>query len=82
VCVFVARPWRRKGITVALLDAAAAYARKEGAALLEGYPVAPREGAVADVFAWTGLPGAFVKSGFREVARRSPSRPIMRLPLR
>lgn len=82
VCFFVARRWRRRGMTVALLDAAAAYARKRGARILEGYPMAPRAGAMPDVFAWTGLPGAFTKAGFREVARRSPSRPIMRLPLR
>lgn len=82
VCFFVARRWRRKGITVALLDAAAAYARKRGATMLEGYPVAPRDGAVPDVFAWTGLPGTFTKAGFKEVGRRSPSRPIMRLSLR
>jgi hypothetical protein len=69
-------------MTVALLDAAAAYARKRGARILEGYPMAPRAGAMPDVFAWTGLPGAFTKAGFREVARRSPSRPIMRLTLR
>ena len=81
VCFFVARPWRRKGMTVALLDAAADHARKRGARILEGYPVAPRAGAIPDVFAWTGLPGAFTKVGFEEVARRSPSRPIMRLVL-
>lgn len=81
VCFFVHRRWRRKGITVALLDAAAAYARKRGARQLEGYPVAPRAGKVPDVFAWTGLPGAFTKAGFQEVARRSPTRPIMRLSL-
>jgi GNAT superfamily N-acetyltransferase len=81
VCFFVARRWRERGITVALLDAAAAHARKRGARLLEGYPVAPRAGPVPDVFAWTGLPGGFAKAGFQEVARRSPPRPIMRLSL-
>jgi GNAT superfamily N-acetyltransferase len=81
VCFFVARAFRRQGVTARLLKAAADYARKHGAALLEGYPVDPRKGAMPDVFAYTGFPSAFRKAGFVEVARRSPSRPMMRLRL-
>ncbi|HET7903927.1 MAG TPA: GNAT family N-acetyltransferase, partial [Candidatus Eisenbacteria bacterium] len=77
-CFFVARGWRRKGVTVALLRAAAAHAASRGAKLLEGYPIAPKQGKVADAFAWTGIAGAFEKAAFEEVARRSPTRPIMR----
>jgi hypothetical protein len=55
------------------------YARKRGAKIIEGYPVAPRKGPIPDAFAWTGLMGAFEEAGFAEVARRSPSRPIVRL---
>jgi hypothetical protein len=64
-----------------LLTAAADYARKNGVKILEGYPVEPKRGAIADVFAWTGLVGSFKRAGFREVARRSATRPIMRLGL-
>jgi GNAT superfamily N-acetyltransferase len=77
-CFFVARPHRRTGLSVKLLSAAVAYAGWRGAAVVEGYPVDPKSGATADVFAWTGLAAAFRKAGFREVARRSPTRPIMR----
>jgi hypothetical protein len=35
-----------------------------------------------DVFAFTGLPGAFKKAGFVEAARRSPTCPIMRFEVR
>jgi len=31
-----------------------------------------------DVFAWTGFASAFKKAGFKEVIRRSETRPIMR----
>jgi GNAT superfamily N-acetyltransferase len=79
-CFFVARGFRRKGVTLALLKAAAAYARSQGASLLEGYPCEPKAG-YPDVFYYTGLASTFRKVGFREVARRSPSRPIMRLAL-
>ena len=74
-CFFVARPFRRKGVTEKLLRAAVKYARSCGAKIVEGYPV---EGAVADAFAWTGFVGVFRKAGFEEVARRSKGRPIMR----
>jgi GNAT superfamily N-acetyltransferase len=78
VCFFVAKPWRRRGVTSRLIEAAAKYARKQGARLVEGYPVAPRKGEMPDAFAYTGLPSAFEQAGFREVLRRSPTRPIMR----
>jgi len=78
-CLFVARPFRRAGVSVQLLRAAAGHARSRGAAIVEGYPVEPRTDAMPDAFAWTGLVSAFRKAGFREVARRSATRPIMRL---
>jgi GNAT superfamily N-acetyltransferase len=79
VCFFVAKPWRRRGITKALLEAAVAWAGKNGARIVEGYPVVARRGAMPDAFAYTGLPQAFESAGFREVARRSETRPIMRI---
>jgi len=81
-CFFVARTHRRRGVTVALLKGAATFAARRGARMLEGYPVEPRKGAIPDAFAWTGLSGAFRKAGFKEAARRSASRPIMRRALR
>jgi GNAT superfamily N-acetyltransferase len=80
-CFFIARKYRRTGLASKLLAAAAEYARKRGAKILEGYPVQPKRGAIADVFAFTGLAGSFRRAGFREVARRSATRPIMRLGL-
>jgi GNAT superfamily N-acetyltransferase len=79
VCFFVAKPYRRRGFSTRLLDEAAKYARKQGARIVEGYPVEPKtETRSPDVFVWTGLASAFQKAGFEEVARRSPARPIMR----
>jgi GNAT superfamily N-acetyltransferase len=79
VCFFIARPWRRHGLTSRLLEAAAKFARARGATMLEGYPVVPRSRTSPDVFAWYGLESSFLAAGFREVARPSPSRRIMRL---
>lgn len=78
VCFFVAKPFRRRGLSVALLRAAVDYVRQQGGAIVEGYPVAPKNGATPDAFAWTGLASAFRKAGFREVHRGSPTRPIFR----
>jgi GNAT superfamily N-acetyltransferase len=82
VCLFVARPFRRRGVSVKLLEAAADHVRRQGGELVEGYPVESRTGAMPDAFAWTGLAQAFRDAGFEEVARRSPSRPIMRRKVR
>lgn len=81
-CLFVARPFRQKGISVKLLKAAAEYARAQGCKVVEGYPVESRKGRMPDAFAYTGLPSAFRAAGFVEVARRSPIRPIMRYVVR
>jgi GNAT superfamily N-acetyltransferase len=79
-CFFVARGYRRAGLTQQMLEAAAKYARARGATILEGYPIEPH-GTSADAFAWWGLIGAFEKAGFREVMRRSPTHPIVRRSL-
>jgi GNAT superfamily N-acetyltransferase len=78
VCFFVAKPFRRKGVTHQLLTAAVEYARDKGAKIIEGYPVEPKAGSAPDVFVFTGLASAFRKAGFVQVARRSETRPIMR----
>lgn len=78
VCFFVAKAFRRKGISIRLLRAAVNYVRKEGGKIVEGYPVEPKKGRTPDPFAFTGLASAFRKVGFVEVIRRSETRPIMR----
>lgn len=80
VCFFIAREHRGQGLSVALLAAAAKHARRHGAKVLEGYPVAPSKTMPA-AFAWHGTAAAFAAAGFAEVARPSPSRRIMRLEL-
>jgi GNAT superfamily N-acetyltransferase len=77
-CLFVARPFRRRGLSSRMLRGAAEFAVKRGAAIVEGYPVEPRMARAPDAFLWTGTPGAFTAAGFREAARRSETRPIMR----
>ncbi len=77
VCLFVAKPWRKHGVSVALLKAASEYARKHGAKIVEGYPTDPGQ-TLPDPFVYTGLVSAFRSAGFEEVARPAKTRAIMR----
>jgi len=76
-CFFVAKSARRQGLTVKLLKAAIDYVESQVGKIVEGYPVDAQEDMPAP-FVHTGLSAAFQKAGFVEVARRSPTRPIMR----
>jgi len=75
----VRKDYRRRGVSAALLRAAVDYVRERGGEIVEGYPVEPRKPQVPDVYAFHGLAAAFRGAGFSEVARRSETRPIMRL---
>ena len=76
-CFFVRRDWRHRGVTTALLVEAARFAGANGGRIVEGYPSdTDKEQPAAFVF--HGLLGAFRRAGFREVARRSKHRPIVR----
>ena len=77
-CLFVVKAYRRKGVSVRMLEAAAEFAQANGASIVEGYPVQPSNERAPDPFIWTGTASAFQKAGFKEVARRSATRPIMR----
>ena len=77
-CLFVARPYRKRGLSSRLLRAAARFAGTQGARAVEGYPIEPTMERTPDPFVWLGVPSAFVRAGFREVLRRSRTRPIMR----
>jgi GNAT superfamily N-acetyltransferase len=79
VCFYIDRKFRRLGLTEIFLNYIILHCRKEGVKILEAYPV--DAGSNADyppVFAYTGFVSAYSKVGFKEVVRRSASRPIMR----
>lgn len=74
VCFFVDPAAKRSGVASALLDAAIARAAENGAAVLEGYPVAPRH---PNIDAYTGYLPMFLAGGF-EVVRDAGRRTIVR----
>jgi GNAT superfamily N-acetyltransferase len=80
-CLFVRKQDRRKGVSTQLLRAAVNLAAKQGAKIVEGYPVEPSMEKMPDPFLWHGIPSAFIAAGFKEIVRRSKSRPIMRITI-
>jgi ribosomal protein S18 acetylase RimI-like enzyme len=81
ICFVVPSAHRRQGVAHALLQGAMAYAKKRGATLLEGYPV-DKPGRQSDENMWFGAKSMYDRAGFKEVARRKPSRPVVRRKVR
>ena len=77
VCFFVSKPYRQSRLTHLLIQAAIRYAKEHGAKIIEAYPI--------DVHAkhieyerYSGLTTTYEEEGFKEVARRSERKPILR----
>jgi GNAT superfamily N-acetyltransferase len=81
VCFFVDRSARGRGLAERMLRAAVDYARSRGARLVEAYPV-DRDGRSHPDVMFFGAKSMFDRAGFREVARRRPTRPVVRRALR
>jgi GNAT superfamily N-acetyltransferase len=79
-CYYVPKEHRRTGLMSALLEAAARHARRQGARLLEGFPVSAQK--LTGCMGYTGLVPAYKKAGFRTVARPSRSMHVMHRALR
>jgi ribosomal protein S18 acetylase RimI-like enzyme len=81
VCFFVDRRARGRGLSERMLRAAVDYARSRGAHLMEAYPVDTDEQSHPDSM-FFGAKSMYDRAGFREVARRRSTRPVVRKALR
>jgi GNAT superfamily N-acetyltransferase len=80
-CFYIRRGYRRRGVMAALTVEALKVAKRANARALEAYPAdTARPGSTSNLF--TGTASTFKRLGFRAVARRQPSRPIMRHDLK
>lgn len=77
-CFYVRKGHRRQGITSVLISAAVNLARSAGAPAVEAYPL---DSDISPSATNAGYASTFAAAGFTEIVRRSPERPIMRLPL-
>jgi GNAT superfamily N-acetyltransferase len=80
-CFVVDPKTRHRGVAEAMLKGAVTWARKQGATLLEAYPC-DKPAKASDDSMWFGAKRMFDRAGFVEVARRKPTRPVMRKSLR
>ncbi len=74
-CFYVRKGYRKQGVTSTLIEAAIAAARHAGAPALEAYPLDAR---LTPSASGTGYVSTFERAGFTVVARRVPTRPVMR----
>ena len=77
-CFVVRKKFRRQGLSRLLLGEAVVFAQSQGAECIEGYPFDLDRG-VSRGDLYSGIFSAFLAEGFVEVARRLPTRPVVRL---
>lgn len=77
-CTFIAKAFRRKGLSLFMIKGAIEYASRKGVSTLEAYPVKPTAEKQPSVFLWVGIYQSFLKAGFEVVDDKSPKRPMMR----
>ncbi len=78
VCFVVPAQYRGQGVARALLDGAVEYAKSQFVTILEAYPV-DKSGRSRDDSMFFGAKSMYDAAGFEEVARRKPTRPVVRL---
>ena len=81
VCFYTAKEARGEHLAEAMLKGAIDYARSLGVRLIEAYPVDKQERERDDSM-WFGAKSMYDRAGFVEVARRKPTRPVVRKTLR
>jgi GNAT superfamily N-acetyltransferase len=80
-CFYIRTGYRGQGLMRTLLDAAVSFARQHRARTVEAYPIDSDRKLIWGE-SYVGLAPVFRAAGFEEVARRSPTRPLMRKTLR
>ena len=79
-CFFIQSRHRGRGLSHDLVTAGIAFARENGARVLEAAPM-DRAKQSKSIGLFVGSTQVFAKAGFAEVARQKPGRPLMRLTL-
>jgi GNAT superfamily N-acetyltransferase len=76
-CCFTRAGFRRRGVSRALVRAAAAFARSRGARSIEGYPMTTTDVITEELL--VGIDSVFADAGFVEVSRPTPRRAVRRI---
>lgn len=79
-CFVVRKKFLRRGLSRLLLREAVVFAQSQGAEWIEGYPFDLDQGnSRGDLY--PGILSVFLAEGFVEIARRLPTRPVVRLSI-
>jgi GNAT superfamily N-acetyltransferase len=76
-CLLTRAGFRKRGVSRALVRAAARFARERGARAIEGYPITTKNVILEELH--VGTVGVFAQAGFTEVGRPTLRRAVMRL---
>lgn len=76
-CFYIGRQFRKQGLMRGILNAAIDWAGENDANIIESYPL-DIPGRMSSSAAYTGVMPVYLDTGFTEVVRRSPNRPILR----
>jgi GNAT superfamily N-acetyltransferase len=76
-CMFIAKEYRKRGLSALLIEAAAKHAKKHKATILEAYPVDPD----SPSYRHMGFVPAFKRAGFEADGREGTRRHVMHLAL-
>jgi GNAT superfamily N-acetyltransferase len=74
VCFSIRREFRGQGVTEQLIEATADYAKRNGAIVLEAYPVDPD----SPSYRFMGYVPTFEAAGFEEIGRAGTRRHVTR----
>lgn len=80
-CIYAGKGYRNMGVSTELVKAVIEYARSSGIGILEAYPIDTKGKQTIANFVYMGFYSTFRKLGFKEMLRRSDSKPVMRLYL-
>ncbi|MBN2134272.1 MAG: GNAT family N-acetyltransferase [Acidobacteria bacterium] len=81
-CLFLLKDYRGKNLSTELIKAAVEFAAGKGAEIVEGYPNDIPGKTYPPPSVWTGMFSSFIDAGFKEAARPSPTKPIVRFYIR
>ncbi len=87
VCFFVDKSVRKQGLMIEMLRGAVAYAKKNGAKIVEGYPIDMQTEKLAgqklgSYAGYMGIASAFREVGFVQAGRASETQLIMRYAIK
>lgn len=78
VCFFIRKGWRNQGLMLSMIRGTVEYVRRMGGDIIEAYPSVTTNPNAHPATLYMGVPRIYRQAGFREIARPSRSKLVMR----